>query len=42
MSLIQGTGGGLGGAGAPGVELAGGAVFRHTFSQSLKLDDSSG
>jgi len=42
MSLIQGTGGGLGGAGAPGGSLAGGAVFSHTISQSLKLDDSSG
>ena len=42
MSLIQGTGGGLGGAGAPGGSLAGGDVFSHTIGKSLKLDDSSG
>jgi hypothetical protein len=42
MSLIQGTGGGLGGSGAPGGALAGGAVFSHTISKSLKLDDTSG
>lgn len=38
MSLIQGTGGGLGGAGAPGGALGGaGAVFSHTINQSLRF-----
>ena len=40
MSLIQGTGGGLGGAGAPGGSLAGGAVYSHTIGQSLRFDES--
>jgi hypothetical protein len=39
MSLIQGTGGGLGGAGAPGGALAGGAVFSHTINQSLRFEE---
>jgi len=35
MSLIQGTGGGLGGAGAPGGAL--GSFYSHTLDQSLKF-----
>ena len=41
MSLIQGTGGGLGGAGAPGGSLAGGAVFSTTIDNSLRLNSDS-
>ena len=37
MSLIQGTGGGLGGAGAPGGAL--GSFYSHLLDQSLKFDD---
>jgi hypothetical protein len=39
MSLIQGSAGGLGGAGAPGGALAGGAVYSHTIGQSLRFDE---
>tara|TARA_R100001463_G_scaffold40163_1_gene85439 strand:+ start:541 stop:4404 length:3864 start_codon:yes stop_codon:yes gene_type:complete len=39
MSLIQGTGGGLGGAGAPGGAL--GNFYSHLLDQSLKFNDSS-
>ena len=38
MSLIQANGAGLGGAGAPGGALAGGAVFSHTINQGLRFD----
>jgi len=41
MSLIHGSAGGLGGAGAPGGPLAGGAVYSHTLNQSLRLDGTS-
>ena len=37
MSLIQGTGGGLGGAGAPGGSL--GSFYSHLLDQSLKFND---
>ena len=38
MSLIQGTGGGLGGAGAPGGAL--GNFYSHLLDQSLKFNDA--
>ena len=37
MSLIQGTGGGLGGAGAPGGAL--GSFYSHTIDQSLRFNN---
>ena len=43
MSLIQGTGGGLGGAGAPGGALASGSgvVFSHTVTNSARFSDDN-
>ena len=37
MSLIQGTGGGLGGAGAPGGALSG--FYSYTIDQSVRFND---
>jgi hypothetical protein len=39
MSLLQANLAGLGGSGAPGGALAGGAVFSHTINQSLRFEE---